>query len=127
MKFESFEQDMDGKPIMNMSTVKLRHGSSDGKGGLIGAYYSSQYLYFSNQNDKPFSGQNWQIRIFSDRDENQEVRTEEDIFLVSLLEPNIAQNLSQRATPDPLKRLTSYKEGFTTKAGEWAIWRVLRV
>lgn len=74
-------------------------------------------VYYARTAD---AGAKWQVRILSSRDPRQQVQFDEPVFFVSRL---------QAAGQDPLQRLLPYPDDpryLTTRAGEWALWRVVR-
>jgi len=118
----------DSDTLFNMSDVKvITQESAVKEKNCLGAFHNSKYLYYWKNDEE--SGIRWQIRCFSSRDENGLIADNEEIYLVSKLEPNMIQNISERVSPDPLQRMTISSddpEYLTTKAGEWGIWKVLR-
>jgi len=118
----------DSDILFNMSDVKVvTQESAVKEKNCIGAFHNSKYLYYWKNDDE--SGIRWQVRCFSSRDETGMLADKQEIYLISKLEPNRIQNISERVSPDPLQRMTvspDEPEYLTTKAGEWGIWKILR-
>ena len=118
-----------GVNIQNMSNIRLA-STEDKLGGknVLSAFPDSHYLYYYRPDDglsEYFSGERWQVRILSSRDNEDVIKECDDVYFVSQLQALSVQNVSVRTTPDPLQRMVmSPKDNqyLTTKAGEWGIW-----
>lgn len=113
-------------PIMNMSVVKIMT-TEPAIIGYVLLTVSQEWKWVYYGRDGSIPGAKWQVRILNSRDPRDEVKTSDRIYFVSRLPPNVVQDLSARITPDPLQRLIPMPpddQYATTRAGEWALWKL---
>jgi phospholipase C len=103
-------------PVLNLAVLLIVSAESSWFGFTrlcIGPAAPS--AYYSRTVD---DGAKWQVRILSSRDPQQEVRIDDRLFFVSRLKAP-GQDRLQRLMPSPKD-----PRYLTTRAGEWALWRI---
>lgn len=113
-------------PLLNMTRVNLRTTERSWTGlTLLCVDTMAPWVYFARDNND--KGTQWQVRLLSSRDPREPLRTGDLVYFVSQLPPGPAESTSARITPDPLQRLLPHPKdtnNLTTRAGEWALWRL---
>jgi hypothetical protein len=110
-------------PLFNMSSVLFRtpeHALAATP--FITINWTNAYAFYDK--DKGAMSR-WQVRLLGSRDPSEAIRVGDYVFFVSQAPPPVlAPGL---VAPDPFQRLCSHPKnpGFaTTRAGEWALWRI---
>jgi hypothetical protein len=116
-------------PIANMSVLRIATTEPSYTGlVLLTAAHENSAIFYGRDAGTP--GAKWQIRILSSRDRGDSVRVGDLVYFVSQLGPAVYQGVSQRITPDPMQRLLPHPKDptyATTRAGEWALWKIVAV
>ena len=104
--------------VLNMAVLRIVTTETAWAGfNLLCAGPVAPCVYYART---PDTGAKWQLRILSSRDPRQQVQFDEPVFFVSRLAVT-GQDPLQRLMPLP-----GDPRHLTTRAGEWALWRVLR-